>query len=385
MTTAPVHVRVGIVSWNTAGLLDRCLAALPAALAGLEATIVVVDNASTDASAVVAAGHRGVTVIRNADNVGYARAMNQALGTGGPSPGQPAADATGDRDAAGAPRPAARAAAADVLIALNPDTEPPPGSLAALAEHLCADPGLGLLAPRLVHPDGTVQHSVHRFPSPRQAATVLLVPRWWQRRTGIGRRWWTEGLVAHDRSVDVDWALGAVHVIRTAALDGAQPYSPRWFMYVEDLDLCWRLRRGGWRCRLDASVTVAHVGDASGRQAWGDERATRWLDATYDWYAGVHGRSAMRRWAAVNVVAVVVHGAASAGRGLLGGTAAGTARHRARALVGLLPLHLRALWSGPPPLAGAPSGPALIHDAPASDRFGASMPHPASRASPDRR
>ena len=63
-------VRVGIVSWNTGSLLDRCLAALPQALDGLESEVVVVDNASSDASADVAARHAGVAVRRMSENVG---------------------------------------------------------------------------------------------------------------------------------------------------------------------------------------------------------------------------------------------------------------------------------------------------------------------------
>src|ERR1700685_4663311 len=73
------RVRVGIVSWNTSELLARCLAALPDALAGTEWSVVVVDNASTDVSADVAATFDYVRVERNEENRGYARAMNQAL------------------------------------------------------------------------------------------------------------------------------------------------------------------------------------------------------------------------------------------------------------------------------------------------------------------
>src|ERR1700737_2606847 len=112
-------IRVGIVSWNTAALLDRCLGALPAALSGTAFDVVVVDNDSADDSAAVAASHPAVRLLQNPVNVGYGRAMNQALaGT-----------------------------AAPVLIALNPDPEPPPGSLARLAGRLLADPGVGLVGP----------------------------------------------------------------------------------------------------------------------------------------------------------------------------------------------------------------------------------------------
>src|SRR3546814_17130770 len=142
-------VRVGIVSWNTAELLDRCLAALPAALGELEAEVVVVDNDSDDDSAAVAE-RRGVKVVHNADNEGYARGMNAALA---------------DTDA-------------PVLIPLNPHTDAPPASLAALVARLPGAPGAGVVVPRPVHGDGTVRHPASRLPSGPLPAVV-------DRQTGV--------------------------------------------------------------------------------------------------------------------------------------------------------------------------------------------------------
>jgi GT2 family glycosyltransferase len=273
-----VRVRVGIVSWNTADLLDRCLAALPTALAGIDAEVVVVDNASSDGSADVAARHAAITVVRNDTNEGYARGMNRAL-------------AAGD---------------ADVLVALNPDAVPPPGSIASLVRALDEAPDVGLVVPRLRNSDGSVQHTVYRFPSLAVAAAVAWLPA---RLHGgpIGRRFCLEGHTPHDAPGDIDWAIGAVHVIRRSALGGDLPYRERWFMYVEDLDLCWRLRRRGWRVRLDPSVDIPHVGNASGAQAWGTARTARWLDATYDWYALEHGPLAARAWGLVNAGGIALN------------------------------------------------------------------------------
>jgi N-acetylglucosaminyl-diphospho-decaprenol L-rhamnosyltransferase len=310
-------VRVGVVSWNTAAHLDRCLDALAPALDGLEAEVVVVDNASTDASVEVARRRPDVALVVNDRNVGYARAMNEALsGTSAP-----------------------------VLVALNPDTVPAPRSLATLVEQLQADPGLGLVVPRLRNPDGSVQHSVYRFPSPAVAAAVCLVPPRWQ-KGWLGRRYWLEGASPHEKSTDIDWAIGAVHAIRTAALGGADPYSVRWFMYVEDLDLCWRLHHRGWRCRLDVDAEVIHVGNAAGSQAWGDERERRWLTATYDWYDQAKGTAARRRWAATNALGVQVRA------GLLrAGAVNPRQRHRrlaeARRLAEMAPIHRRAARAAP--------------------------------------
>lgn len=329
MTTA----RIGIVSWNTAELLDRCLRSLPAALGGVDAEVVVVDNASNDGSCGVVTRHRGIELVRNSVNRGYAHAMNQALA----------------------------GAKAEVLIALNPDTEPGPRSLELLVERLLAQPDVGLVTPRLVDARGQLQPSAYRFPSLKVAAAVGLVPLHWQ-RGWWGRRWWLEGGHPHDRPCDVDWAIGAVHVIRRQAAAeaaagpaytaersnrGLSPYSERWFMYVEDLDLCWRLRSVGWRVRLEPDAVVSHVGNAAGRQAWGEDeaRAHRWLAATYDWYAATRGEGAARRWALANAVGVITQIGFAAPRAVLG-PERWMGRRRIGQLRPALPDHLAVLRHG---------------------------------------
>lgn len=310
-------LRVGIVSWNTAELLDRCLAALPAACEGLDVEVVVVDNASTDASATVASAHHDVRLVRNDTNEGYARAMNRALaGT-----------------------------AAPFLLALNPDTEPPPHSLAALIAYAHAHPRVALVVPQLRNADGTVQHSVQRFPSVPLAVAAGLVPARFQ-RDRFARRWWLDGRHPHDVSGPIDWAIGAVHLLRAAAVAGEPPYSERWFMYVEDLEVCWRLRRSGWEVHLDAEVAVPHVGNAAGAKQWGAGRARRYWAASYDFQALARGRPSARAWAATNAVASAMHWAADRARGR---------RHTADALRAVLPVHLRAAVKGPPPPEGPPS------------------------------
>ncbi|MGH9075949.1 MAG: glycosyltransferase [Acidimicrobiales bacterium] len=316
-------VRVGIVSWNTAGLLEECLLALPAALGALDAEVVVVDNASSDASVAVAEGAPGVTVVRNPVNVGYGRAINQALG----------------------------GSDAEVLIALNPDTVVPPGALATLVRRLVAQPDVGLVAPRLVWPDGADQQSVYRFPS---AATCCAEHVFWA-EPPVGtwrRRLWSRGSAGGDRSGDVDWAVGAVHVLRRRAVGPGGPYSVRWFMYNEDLALCWDLAAAGWRRRLEADVEVVHVGNAAARQRWGVDPSPVVLAGTYDWYAMVHGPGASRRWALLNLVGSAGHGLALAARSWLGSRS--DRRTRALVLWRQLPVHARALAFGPP----APSAPA---------------------------
>jgi len=310
-------VRVGVVSWNTAALLERCLAALPAALEGTDADVVVVDNASSDASAEVAAGHGQVRAFRNATNVGYAKAMNDAL--------------------AGSD--------AEVLIALNPDTRPPPGSLATLVGRLLGDTGVALVAPALVGDNGSAQWSARRFPSVGVGAAACILPGRWQRGR-IGRHFRLELAGQPTAPADVDWAIGAVHVIRSGALEGRAPYDERWFMYVEDIELCWWLAQRGWRCRFEADIVVEHTGNASGSQAWGDDYMGRCFDAIYDWYERDRGRVGVRALAACNSMRV----ATRAGAAIL---ARRSGDHRA-ALRREFPHHTRVVLHGAPPVAGPP-------------------------------
>ncbi len=313
----PTGVRVGVVSWNTAAELDRCLASLPAALQGLDAEVVVVDNASGDRSAEAAEHHPGVRIVRSPVNVGYARAMNLALsGTGAP-----------------------------VLAAVNPDTVLPAGSLATLVQRLLARPGAGLVAPRLVDLDGGTQHSAYRFPSPAVSLATTLPVRVQGGR--LGRRLGLEA-AGPPRAGDVDWLVGAVHVIRAAALGGRPPYDERWFMYGEDIELCWRLARDGWHRRYEADVVVPHEGNVAGAKAWGGRRTERWLATTYDWYARDRGRFAARRWAAANTSACALVAARLAATGR---------RREAVPLARLAGVHGRAIARIPIPDPSPPEAP----------------------------
>jgi GT2 family glycosyltransferase len=309
------EVRIGIVSWNTAPLLDLCLSAIPAALGSVSAEVVVVDNASGDDSVEVARRHKA-TVIRNTANVGYAKAMNQAL-------------ATDD---------------ADILVALNPDTVPAPGSLACLVDTIVSgSPDVALVVPRLLNGDRTLQHSVYRFPSPAVYAAAYFIPERLQRGM-LARRFWFENRAPHDRAEDIDWAIGAVHVIRRSALEGRPPYDERWFMYVEDLELCWWLRQHGWRIRLEPGAEVVHIGNAAGVQAWGHLRTRRHVAMSLDWYVRDKGQGAARLWAFVNLIGILWW---SAVRVL---AAVGTRRTErlaaARDMAGLIPLHLEVVLHG---------------------------------------
>lgn len=280
--------------------------------------MVVVDNASLDGSGDVAAASAHARAIRNSANVGYAKAMNQALA----------------------------GSEAEVLIALNPDTQPPPGSLATLVDRLLSDPGVALVAPMPVSVDGSPQWrpaASHRSVSGSRTAS--------SRGVGRGGTFGCHfGLEHADQPVaptDIDWAIGAAHVIRAQALDGRTPYDERWFMYVEDIELCWWLARRGWRRRVEADIAVPHVGNASGAQAWGDDYMVRCLDAIYDWYERDRSRVGVRGWAMLNTIRI----ATPIGVGIV----SRRPDDHLAALRRELPHHTRVVVHGAPPVAGPPT------------------------------
>lgn len=224
-----------VVSYNSAGYLPDCVRSLRAE--GL-VEVVVVDNASVDGSVgAIRANDPAVVVIEAGSNLGFGSGAN--LG--------------------------ADAATADYILILNPDTVVEPGTVKALSEALDRDAGLGLVGPRMENLDGTLYPSVRRFPDMVVAAGHAFVGLVWPTNP-FSRRYrmldWD-----HDRpSSDVDWVGGACLLVRRAAFDAVGGFDEGYFMYVEDVDLCWRLHQAGWRIGYEPGGRVVHALGASSRR-----------------------------------------------------------------------------------------------------------------------
>lgn len=220
---------VVVVSYNSSDFLPACLASLREAPFEPRPEVFVVDNASADGSAdLVAARFPEVRLLRNGGNVGYSRAVNQAW----------------------------REASGDFLLVLNPDIVVRDRALQVLHRHLVDHPEVGLVAPRLLNPDGTLQYSCRRHYT---LATYAL------RRTPLRRLFPDHPIVRrhlmadwdHAEARDVDWVLGAAMMLRREAL-GATVMDERYFIYFEDVDLCVRLRREGWRVVYEPEAVMLH-------------------------------------------------------------------------------------------------------------------------------
>ncbi|MFZ3484843.1 glycosyltransferase [Sphingomonas sp. 3-13AW] len=132
----------------------------------------------------------------------------------------------------------------DLFCVVNPDIRLPDDGLVRLS-HYFADPRVAACAPLVVGSDGQVQDSARRFPNPvRLARRVLLRQR--------------EADYAPDAGTDVDWVAGMLVLFRREAFAQVRGFDERYFMYLEDADICRRLRSVGWRTFYQPSVVVVH-------------------------------------------------------------------------------------------------------------------------------
>jgi hypothetical protein len=156
------------------------------------------------------------------------------------------------------------------------------------------------LAPRLILPDGTTQHSVHSFPTVPFALAFNLLPHRLSRR--LSDRLLLEGFWDPERARPVPWAIGAFVMLRRAAFEAVGGFDERQWMYAEDLDLGWRLRDAGWLTRYEPAARVLHESGAAATLAFGGEQADRFMAETYAVLLRRRGRMRAGATAAANVL-----------------------------------------------------------------------------------
>jgi hypothetical protein len=253
-----------IVSYNTAALLRDCLASLASCRLPLQ--IVVIDNASRDGSAaLVRAEFPAVALVEAGYNAGFAGGTNLGLAALGLLDERPATDEA-SRAAAEA-RPSSLVLRPSSILVLNPDTVVQPGAVEALVAFLEAHPRVGLVGPRLLNPDGSAQPAAFRFPTLAMAALDLFPPG----EVLPGRLYgsWWHGRYPQDGGeapFPIDHPLGACMLVRREALAAAGPMDAGYFMYSEEVEWCWRIRRAGWAIWQVPAARVTHVGGAATRQ-----------------------------------------------------------------------------------------------------------------------
>jgi N-acetylglucosaminyl-diphospho-decaprenol L-rhamnosyltransferase len=223
---------VAVVNFNTRDQLHTCLASV---LSDSPGEVVVVDNASQDGSAkMVRSVYPDVTLLANPVNGGYGQAANQAIA----------------------------ACALPYVLLLNADTRLLSGALEALSLHLDRQPAAALVGPRLVGADGVPHASCSAFPGPLHTffqatffgSLVRLVP---------GLRGLYQPAYCPDSPCRVPWLLGAAMAIRRAAFTSVGGFDESFFLYSEEVDLCYRLAQEGWEVHFTPRAEVVHIGGAS--------------------------------------------------------------------------------------------------------------------------
>ncbi|MEW6154849.1 MAG: glycosyltransferase family 2 protein [Actinomycetota bacterium] len=224
-----------VVNYNARDALVACLASLRSE--GVE-TVVVVDNDSQDGSAeAVAAADPDARFIATGANLGYGTAANRGV----------------------------REVDEPYVMVLNPDVVVEPGTVKALVDALERDPRLAVVGPRVEEPDGSLYPSARRFPELGVAAghafLGYVAPR---------NRWSRAYKLAdwdHSHRGEVDWVSGSCLMARRSAYQAVGGFDEDYFMYAEDVDLCWRTWQAGWRVAYEPEGRVVHTGGVSTDQA----------------------------------------------------------------------------------------------------------------------
>ncbi len=229
-----MNLSIVIVNWNTRDLLATCLESIWTSESHPEIEVIVVDNASSDGSAqMVRERFPQVSLIENETNVGFARANNQGL----------------------------QHCQGRYVLLLNSDTRVLGDALEQLTAFMEAHPRAGAAGARLLNADGSLQPSCHPMLTPGHEFWRLIFLDNIVHRATYGATFWAS---SQPRQVEV--IKGACLMLRREALSEVGLLDESYFMYTEEVDLCFRLARAGWQLWWVPAAQVTHYGEASSRQ-----------------------------------------------------------------------------------------------------------------------
>lgn len=233
--TGRLIVSIVIVTWNGKQYALECLESLRAMKSSLPLEIIVVDNASSDGTAeAIARLHPEVKLLRNAQNLGFARANNMGI-----------AESTGD-----------------YLALVNSDVVLPPRCLDNIVDFMEKNPGIGLLGPRMLVPEGTYGQSVYRLPTIwNSLCTALAFHRFFPNSKRFGG--YDMHGYSYEKTEDVEVLTGWFWVVPRRALTEVGELDERFFIYGEDWDWSYRFHKHGWRVVFYSGAEALHYGGAS--------------------------------------------------------------------------------------------------------------------------
>lgn len=223
-----------VVNHNAGASLFECIESLHRAK--IE-DIVIVDNASSDNSLEkLSQVGPNVRIIRTGKNLGYGTAVNVGR----------------------------KQLVCDHLFVCNPDLVVEAAAPRLLSSYLDQHPGVGIVGPKIFETSGEVYPSARSFPNIIDALGHGLFGIFWSENP-FSRRYKSDALGATVPR-RVDWVSGACFLTVARAFDAVSGFDEQYFMYVEDLDLCWRLNKAGWTIAYEPAATVIHHGGVSARR-----------------------------------------------------------------------------------------------------------------------
>lgn len=231
MVNSAIKISVIIVNWNTKDMLADCIDSIEQHAGDLDLEIIVVDNASSDGSpAMIRERYPEVHLIANQENVGFARANNQAM----------------------------EIAQGDFFLLWNSDAFALPNSIQILLELALEQPRAGLIGAQLRNVDGTFQASHTPFPNLWREFLIL---------SSIGRklygRYPSHGPEDELGPQIVDYVEGACMFVRRQAYEEVGGLDEGYFMYAEEVDWCYAMQKNGWQVWYQPRSKVTHLGGAS--------------------------------------------------------------------------------------------------------------------------
>jgi len=236
LTKSCIDVSIIIISWNTRDLLAQCLQSLQQAIQNIQAEIIVVDNASKDASAQYVANHfPDVCLIRNDCNRGFAAANNQGYAV---SKGR-------------------------CILFLNPDTIVHKGSLQSMVHLLDSEDKMGACSCRLLNSDGSVQPNVRHFPSFRAMLQRYTIFKYFGLFESARAFYRMRGFAYNNKAAEVDQVMGAALMVKRAVLQKVGTMDEKLYLYFEETDLCYRIKQAGFRVYFTPDGEITHLARAS--------------------------------------------------------------------------------------------------------------------------
>jgi GT2 family glycosyltransferase len=255
-----------VVSWNTSKLLRQCLVAVTQTTQELDVEVLVVDNASSDGSAAMVRQYfPKAQLIENSENLGFAMANNQAI----------------------------RASKGRYILLLNSDAFLIEGAAAAMVQFMDLHNEAGIVGANLIYPDGKPQPSHSSLPTLLSDIKSLL---------GLDKAaLWLHSKDRVTNEIETGTVSGACLLARRSMLDQIGLFDDEFFMYSEEVDLCFRAQKSGWKVYHLPFARTIHVG--SGSSGPTAKRMLMLYQGKLNYYAKHYGASHQKRFLAAIMIA----------------------------------------------------------------------------------